>query len=86
MEEATFGGQTTLGEIPVQGRREHHPWDHPNPGRQEALHQGAEPSSHPAGTVHGTAPPAARPETTPSLAGPHEETLEIKNWQTKTVK
>ena len=30
-------------------------------------------------TVHGTAPPEASPRTTPSLAGPHEETLEIKN-------
>ena len=29
-------------------------------------------------TVHGAGPLAARPETTPSLAGPHEETLEIK--------
>ena len=36
--------------------------------------------------AHETAPPTARPETTPSLAGPHEETQEIKNWQSKTVK
>ena len=37
-------------------------------------------------TAPETAPPTARPETTPSLAGPHEETQEIKNWQSKTVK
>ena len=83
VEEATFGGPTTLGEISVQGRRECHHRDHPNPGIQETPHQDAEPSSHPGWNCPRDSTPAARPGTTPSLAGPHEEPLEIKkkkNW------
>ena len=82
MEESTFGGQPKRG-ISVQGRREHHHRDHPNPGRQEVPHQGAEPCTQPGRNQYPPANsiPSSGPETTPSLAGPHEETLEIKNRQ-----
>lgn len=58
-EEATFGGlgHTERGHDPgPQGARY---IEHPDPGRQEAPQQGAEPSSHPCRSRPGKAPPSA---------------------------
>ncbi|TWW61437.1 hypothetical protein D4764_04G0000840 [Takifugu flavidus] len=46
----------------------------PDPDRPEAPHQGTEPPNPPGQSCPWDSAPSGRPETSPSLAGPHEET------------
>ncbi|TWW74114.1 4-hydroxyphenylpyruvate dioxygenase [Takifugu flavidus] len=48
--------------------------DQPDPDSPEAPHQGTEPPNHPGQGRQWDSTSSGRPETSPSLAGPHEET------------
>jgi len=57
--------------------------DSPDPGRQEAPHQGAEPSSHPGQYSPQDNTSISGPKASPSVVGPHEEKLELKTEKLK---
>ena len=78
-----LGGPTTLRGLPGHDHRELHHRDSPDPGRQEAPHQGAESSSHPGQSSPQDSTPDSEPKAAPSVEGPHEETLELKTEKLK---
>ncbi|TWW54867.1 hypothetical protein D4764_0229500 [Takifugu flavidus] len=61
-------------EVTVRGHRWYRHKDQPDPDRPEAPHQGTEPPNPPGQSCPRDSTPSGRPETSPSLAGPHEET------------
>ncbi|TWW79556.1 hypothetical protein D4764_10G0005860 [Takifugu flavidus] len=64
--------------VTVHDHRRYRHKDQPDPDRPEAPHQSIEPPNHPGQGRQWDSTPSGRPETSPSLAGPHEETLELK--------
>ncbi|TWW54781.1 hypothetical protein D4764_0220060 [Takifugu flavidus] len=63
-------------EVTVRGHRWYRHKDQPDPDRPEAPHQGTEPPNPPGQSCPRDSTPSGRLETSPSLAGPHEETHE----------
>ncbi|TWW68835.1 hypothetical protein D4764_19G0006330 [Takifugu flavidus] len=61
-------------EVTVRDHRWYRHKDHPDPDSPEAPRQSTEPPNHPVQGRQWDSTPSGRPETSPSLAGPHEET------------
>ena len=63
-------GPTTLRGLPAHDHRERRHRDSPDPGRQEAPHQGAESSSRPGQSSPQDSTPDSEPKAAPSVVGP----------------
>lgn len=76
--ESHFWGPSRLRGVNAHDHRECRHSDHPGPGRQEAPHRGAEPSSHPGWSYPWDGTHVGRPELLPVWKVPMGETLVLK--------